>query len=422
MDNNLKDRIIGDFKDNNNFDQYKLIKRYENYIERTFEIFKTSLNKINSIHSLLKLKINAKLIDLINNYPLNLENLEVDYISNVIDEELDQFKNSIKNYYKIGNEIKLDENMMNNNQLTNIVNVNNNNIINNLSNRNNNLDNKNYKDKKSNMDINYINDMSNMEKDKISNINKFQLNEYKNKINLIYFSEFDYYANIFGEKFVENNEDNIELVINNKQNSLVKNYILKKGENHITLIIKKKLINLSYMFYECSSLKNIEELKYLDVKNVNDFSYMFENCPRLLDIKPLENWDVSNGNNFSQMFSHCSLLSDLKPLQNWKVSNGNNFWCMFEYCSLLSDIKPLETWNVSNCINFSGMFSHCFSLSDIRPLEKWKVSSGAEFLYMFSNCSSLSDIKPLENWKISKKKLKDVNNNQIKKFKFYDYY
>jgi len=41
---------------------------------------------------------------------------------------------------------------------------------------------------------------------------------------------------------VENNEDNIELIINNKQNSLVKNDILKKGENIVTLIIKKKFI------------------------------------------------------------------------------------------------------------------------------------------------------------------------------------
>ena len=53
------------------------------------------------------------------------------------------------------------------------------------------------------------------------------------------------------------------------------------------------------MFYKCSKLKNIEELKYLDTKEVNNFSYMFSECLSLSDIKSLENWNVSNGNNFS---------------------------------------------------------------------------------------------------------------------------
>ena len=29
------------------------------------------------------------------------------------------------------------------------------------------------------------------------------------------------------------------------------------------------------MFYECFSLKNFEELKYLNTENVSDFSYIF---------------------------------------------------------------------------------------------------------------------------------------------------
>ena len=39
------------------------------------------------------------------------------------------------------------------------------------------------------------------------------------------------------------------------------------------------------MFYECRSLKNIEELKYLDTKEINNFSYMFSGCFNLSDIK-----------------------------------------------------------------------------------------------------------------------------------------
>ena len=172
-----------------------------------------------------------------------------------------------------------------------------------------------------------------------------------NIINLIYDVNKDSYfdwkgdriekVNIFGKKFVENNKDNIELIINGIKCELLNNYKLKEGENNIQIIIKNKISNLEYMFYDCKSLKNIEGLKYLDTKEIINFSYMFWGCSSLSDLKPIENWNVSNGNNFSFMFSRCSSLSNLKPIENWNVSNGNNFSLMFFRCSLSSYSKEL---------------------------------------------------------------------------------
>ena len=39
---------------------------------------------------------------------------------------------------------------------------------------------------------------------------------------------------------------------------LVKEYELEEGENEIEIIIKDKLTNFEYMFYNCTSLKNID--------------------------------------------------------------------------------------------------------------------------------------------------------------------
>ena len=117
---------------------------------------------------------------------------------------------------------------------------------------------------------------------------------------------------------------------------------MKKGENNIKIIIKNKITNLEYMFYDCISLNNIEGLKYLDISNGNNFSGMFYGCKSLSDIKPLENWNVSNGNNFSKMFFGCKSLSDIKPLENWNISNGINFSEIFNKGDSLSNIKPLE--------------------------------------------------------------------------------
>ena len=63
---------------------------------------------------------------------------------------------------------------------------------------------------------------------------------YKNEINLIYNTEKEGEYQIFGNKFVEIN-NNIELNINEHKNKLVNKYKLKKGDNNIKMIIKKKL-------------------------------------------------------------------------------------------------------------------------------------------------------------------------------------
>ena len=338
-----KNQTINNLKDSDENKNEKL-KKYEKYIEKTFDVFKNILIKINSLNSLLSFPKNNKLDYLIDEYKLNFENLEIDEISKMINDELESFKNY-------------------------------------LCKNNNNMDMNNKKDEQ--------------------DLNEPQIDEVKNKINLTYFAKSKGDYNIFGCEFVENNKDNIELLINGNKSILIDKCQLKEGDNKITLIIKNKLTLLSYMFSRCTALKDIQELKNLDVSDSKDFSYMFFYCSTLSDIKPLQNWDVSNGINFESMFFYCPLLKDINPLQNWNVSNSHNFTNMFYECSSLKDITPLQNWDVFNCNNFSLMFSKCSSLEDITPLRNWNVSSGVNFESMFFECSNLSDIKPLEKWDVS---------------------
>ena len=79
-----------DFEENRNYNTYlmneinklkdiikkkDLIEKYEKYIKKTIEIFKNILNKINSIHSSLNFHQNEKLINIIDKFPLSLENV-----------------------------------------------------------------------------------------------------------------------------------------------------------------------------------------------------------------------------------------------------------------------------------------------------------------------------------------------------------
>ena len=173
------------------------------------------------------------------------------------------------------------------------------------------------------------------------------------KINLIYGckdEDEDLEYNIFGEKFVQNNRNHIELIINGTKSELVRKSKLKKGTNNIEIIIKHKIINLEYMFYECRTLRNIEGLMYLDVKEINNFSYMFYKCKSLSDIKGLENWNVSNGNNFSSMFNECKSLSDIKGLENWNLSNGKYFSNMFDGCKTEININKIIIKNTKGAL------------------------------------------------------------------------
>ena len=208
---------------------------------------------------------------------------------------------------------------------------------------------------KSKSDINIIKKINNEEniklnKNKISNnniINELN-NKYKNNINLIYFSKYGGFESIFGYEFVKNNKNNFDLIINGIEYNLIDYYYeLKKGENNIQLIIKNKITNLEYMFYNCICLKNIDGLKYLDTKNINNFSYMFFKCHILSDINALQNWDVSNAYNFESMFSGCSSLSDINGLQNWNISNVKNFNAMFKGCSSSLNLKSSLKWKIS---------------------------------------------------------------------------
>ena len=222
----------------------------------------------------------------------------------------------------------------------------------------------------------------------------------KNEIKLMYYTEKEGIFNIFGEKFVENNKDNIDLIINGVKQKLIIAYKLKKGENNIKLIIKNKIINLEFMFYKCKSLKNIDELKYLDTKHINNFSYIFSYCSSLTDLNGLEIWDVSNSNNFEYMFGGCELLSNINALKNWNVLNANNFEYMFYECKSLKDLNGLQNWDVSNAINFQRMFCGCSSLKDLNGLKNWNISNVNNFNNMFNDCKSLIDISGIQNWKV----------------------
>ena len=139
--------------------------------------------------------------------------------------------------------------------------------------------------------------------------------------------------------------------------------------------------DMSYMFYDCSSLTTIPQL---DTSSVTKMSYMFNGCRSLTTIKQL---DMSKVTDMSYMFGSCSLLTTVPQLDTSSCKNMNH---MFYGCYQLTIIPKLDTSKVTS---MSGMFWNCFKLITIPELD---MSSVTDMSYMFYDCRELKTIPKID--------------------------
>ena len=92
---------------------------------------------------------------------------------------------------------------------------------------------------------------------------------------------------IFGDYFCNKNKNICKIIIDKKRYELISYYNIKK-ENKKELKIKLVDINdindMSYMFYECSSLFNLPDISKRNTNNVTNMSYMFYKCSLLSNL------------------------------------------------------------------------------------------------------------------------------------------
>ena len=385
--------IINQLK-RDNIIKNEIFEKFREYKITTNKIFTAIMNKFNEYNVLINNNVDNSIVNCIKDLSDDNIDIQIDNISQIISNQFKMLDSYIENKGNINNNIKLNE-------------IKDNNLNKKKSNSNekepylksmskDNSDNFNLINADSDENLNNSdNNLININNNIINNVQN-----YKNEIELIYDSKYGGFATIFGVEFVNHNKNNIKLRINDskKEMSLVNQFLLRKGENKVTLLIKNNLTDLSFMFHSCNTLKNINELKMLNTSNVTDFSYLFFGCSSLTNINSIRYWDVSKGKNFSFLFTGCNSLLNISPLSTWNVRCGVNFSYMFCRCLNLIDINPLKNWNVKNGNDFSYMFSGCFLLSDLKPIANWYILNGTSFDGIFSQCKSLKDLNDLKEW------------------------
>ena len=121
--------------------------------------------------------------------------------------------------------------------------------------------------------------------------------------------------------------------------------------------------NMSYMFYECSSLKTAP---VMDTTNVTNMDYMFYYCKALTTIPPLNTSKVTT---MRQMFYYCDALTTIPPLDCSSIST-KNYYPIYGY-SNMPNIKNVggftnmkmswdETYGLAKCPNLT--YESCINI------------------------------------------------------------
>jgi len=99
--------------------------------------------------------------------------------------------------------------------------------------------------------------------------------------------------------------------------------------NNLSNFDTNNVINMSYMFCKCLSLKEIN-LSSFNTNNVEDMSYMFSECT-LLNKLNLSSFNTNNVKDMSCMLHNCKSLKDL-DLSSFETNDEQKKYNIFSGC------------------------------------------------------------------------------------------
>ena len=225
---------------------------------------------------------------------------------------------------------------------------------------------------------------NNIKKNLNININNYK--EYSAKYSSIEI-EIKIVNNEYGKFINIEKEDEIyyHIYFNNKKEEIKRNYI-KKGEKveNIKILINCQIKSLKDLFKYCSCIESINFKKLSWSNNIDDISYMFYGCSSLKELN-LNNFYFNNVTNINGMFWGCLSLKELN-LNNFITNNVTSMSCMFYGCSSLKELN-LNNFNTNNVTNMGYMFSGCSSLKELN-LNNFNTNNVGNMNGMFYECSN----------------------------------
>ena len=148
-----------------------------------------------------------------------------------------------------------------------------------------------------------------------------------------------------------------------------------------------KVTDMSYMFYQCSSLTSLD-LGSFNTANVTNMSCMFMWCSKLESLE-VSGFNTANVTNMSDMFNNCQVLTNL-DVSNFITDNVTDMSDMFFQCYALPTLD-VSGFNTTNVTDMNGMFASCRTLTTL-DLSSFNTAKVRDMRNMLSSCSALKTI------------------------------
>ena len=78
---------------------------------------------------------------------------------------------------------------------------------------------------------------------------------------------------------------------------------------------------MSYMFYNCVSLKALSDISEYINNSVININNMFFNCKSLQYLPDISQWNTEKINDISRLFYNCESLISLPDISLWNINN-----------------------------------------------------------------------------------------------------
>ena len=150
-----------------------------------------------------------------------------------------------------------------------------------------------------------------------------------------------------------------------------------------TLQVTDKATDISYMFYDCSSLGEFVfiDTASWDVSNVTNMEALFYHST--FTGTNLSNWNTKNVKDMNHLFAKSNVNNaKVAQLSGWNTENVTDMSGMFRETDMTEISLP--NWNTSNVTNMSSMFYKCWSLRSL-DLSNWNTSNVVQ-------CANMLDV------------------------------
>ena len=200
--------------------------------------------------------------------------------------------------------------------------------------------------------------------------------------------------------------------------------------------INNKEIDISFMFYGCTSLKSLPDISKWDISNIKNISGLFGSCASLTSLPDLSKWNTTNVKNMRDLFNSCKSLQKLPDISIWDTSNVENIDNLFSYCNSLCSLPDISKWEPQNLKSYRDIFLGLNTIL-LPDIYKWKinvsksilnseVTSSSKFSLSKKNFTISTDLSNQEddNCQKKEKKLYKDNDNYFDNNKEtnYEYY